>query len=116
MAEKKNAPKRMSKAQIISELAEASQVDKKAVNAVLASLVDLVGKELGAKGPGEFVLPGLVKLKATKKAATKDRQGINPFTKQPMLIKGKPASKKIRVTAFELVSRACKVNCEIRRP
>ncbi|PKN36209.1 MAG: hypothetical protein CVU63_17405, partial [Deltaproteobacteria bacterium HGW-Deltaproteobacteria-20] len=45
--------------------------------------------------------PGLVKLKTVKKPATKDRQGINPFTKQPMTIKGKPASKKVRATAVK---------------
>ena len=101
MAEKKNAPKRMTKAQVVAELAETAQIDKKAVNAVLSGLADIVNRELGAKGPGEFVVPGLVKLKTVKKPATKDRQGINPFTKQPMTIKGKPASKKVRATAVK---------------
>jgi nucleoid DNA-binding protein len=101
MAEKKNAPKRMTKAQVVAELAETAQIDKKAVNAVLSGLADIVNRELDAKGPGEFVVPGLVKLKTVKKPATKDRQGINPFTKQPMTIKGKPASKKVRATAVK---------------
>ncbi len=101
MAEKKNAPKRMTKAQVVAELAETAQIDKKAVNAVLSGLADIVNRELGAKGSGEFVVPGLVKLKTVKKPATKDRQGINPFTKQPMTIKGKPASKKVRATAVK---------------
>ncbi len=101
MAEKKNAPKRMTKAQVVAELAEAAQLDKKAVNAVLSGLADIVNRELGAKGPGEFVVPGLVKLKTVKKPATKDRQGINPFTKEPMTIKGKPASRKVRATAVK---------------
>ena len=101
MAEKKPATKRMTKAQIVAELAEATELDKKAINNVFVALTDLIKKELGAKGPGEFVLPGLVKLKIAKKPATKDRQGINPFTKQPMLIKGKPASKKVRVAPIK---------------
>jgi nucleoid DNA-binding protein len=101
MAEKKNAPKRMTKAQVVAELAETAQLDKKAVNAVLSGLADIVNRELGAKGPGEFVVPGLVKLKTVKKPATKDRQGINPFTKEPMTIKGKPASRKVRATAVK---------------
>ena len=37
----------------------------------------------------------------TKKPATKDRPGINPFTKQPIVIKGKPAQKKVRATALK---------------
>ncbi|HEX9297928.1 MAG TPA: HU family DNA-binding protein [Polyangiaceae bacterium] len=32
---------------------------------------------------------------------TKDRPGINPFTQQPITIKGKPASKKIRASALK---------------
>jgi len=35
------------------------------------------------------VIPGLLKLRAVKKPATKDRPGINPFTKQPIIIRGK---------------------------
>ncbi|PKN36267.1 MAG: hypothetical protein CVU63_17110, partial [Deltaproteobacteria bacterium HGW-Deltaproteobacteria-20] len=47
MAEKKNAPKRMTKAQVVAELAETAQIDKKAVNAVLSGLADIVNRELG---------------------------------------------------------------------
>jgi DNA-binding protein HU-beta len=103
MVEKKpaNAPKRLTKAQVIAELAAGTGLDKKTVNKFFDALNDMAKKQLGPKGPGEFVLPGLVKLKAVKKAATKDRQGINPFTKEPMLIKGKPASKKIRASAVK---------------
>jgi len=103
MADKKPAAaaKRMTKAQIVSALAEQAGLDKKSVTKLFDALSEVIKAQLGAKGPGEFVVPGLVKLKAVKKAATKDRQGINPFTKQPMTIKGKPASKKIRATAVK---------------
>ena len=30
-----------------------------------------------------------------------ERPGINPFTKEPIIIKGKPASKKIKATALK---------------
>src|SRR5712675_2260619 len=93
--------KRLTKAQVISEIAEFSELDKKSVNRVFDGLTELVKKQLGSRGPGEFVIPGLLKLRAVKKAATKDRQGINPFTKQPTTFKGKPASKKIRATALK---------------
>ncbi|MFW5740444.1 MAG: HU family DNA-binding protein [Myxococcota bacterium] len=101
MAEKKPAPKRMTKAQVVAELAAMTELDKKTVNNVFASLSQIIKKELGPRGPGEFVIPGLVKLKTVKKPATKDREGINPFTKEPMTIKGKPASKKVRATAVK---------------
>ncbi|HEX7602183.1 MAG TPA: HU family DNA-binding protein [Polyangiaceae bacterium] len=94
------AGKRLTKAQVIAEIADSAELDKKSVNRVFESLTDLIKKQL--KSPnGEFVIPGLIKLKSVKKPATKDRPGINPFTKQPITIKGKPASKKIRATALK---------------
>jgi nucleoid DNA-binding protein len=36
-----------------------------------------------------------------KKPATKERQGINPFTKEPITIPAKPASRKIRSTPLK---------------
>ncbi len=95
------AGKRLTKAQVISELSDATELDKKSINRVFEGLTELIKKQLGPRGPGEFVIPGLLKLRAVKKPATKDRPGINPFTKEPITIKGKPASKKIRATALK---------------
>lgn len=93
--------KRMTKAQVIAEIADMAELDKKSVNRVFDGLTELIKKQLSSRGPGEFVIPNLLKLKAVKKPATKDRPGVNPFTKQPITIKGKPASKKIRATALK---------------
>jgi nucleoid DNA-binding protein len=95
------ANKRLTKSQVIAELAELTELDKKSINRVFEGLTEIIKKQLGARGPGEFVIPGLLKLKAIKKAATKDRPGTNPFNGQPITIKGKPASKKIRATALK---------------
>jgi nucleoid DNA-binding protein len=91
-------PNKLTKAQIIAALAEGSGLDKKAVNAVFDALSGLIKKELGAQGPGEITIPNLVKLKAKATPATEEKQGINPFTKQPQVIKAKPASLKVRAT------------------
>jgi nucleoid DNA-binding protein len=95
------AGKRLTKSQVVSELAEMTELDKKSINKVFDGLTEIIKKQLGSRGPGEFVIPGLLKLRAVKKPATKDRPGINPFTKQPITIKGKPASKKIRASALK---------------
>ena len=94
------AGKRLTKAQVIAEVSGETELDKKSVSRVFDGLTELIKKEL-RKPNGEFVIPGLLKLRAIKKPATKDRPGINPFTKQPITIKGKPASKKIRATALK---------------
>jgi len=95
------AGKRLTKAQVITELANNCDLDKKSVNRIFEELSGLIKKQLGARGPGEFVVPGLVKLRVVKKPATKERQGINPFTKEPITIPAKPASKKVRATALK---------------
>ncbi len=87
---------KMTKAQVITALAEKTGLDKKSVGGVLEAISTLAKQQLSAEGPGEITIPGLVKLKAKVTAATQDRTGTNPFTKQPMTIKGKPASRKVR--------------------
>jgi DNA-binding protein HU-beta len=95
------AGKRLTKAQVVTELANATDLDKKSVNRVFDALQELIRKQLAGRGPGEFVIPGLVKLRVVKKPATKERQGINPFTKEPITIPAKPASRKVRATALK---------------
>src|SRR5262245_1007620 len=51
-------------------------------------------KEL--KRTGVFLVPGFAKFVVIKKPATKERQGTNPFTKEPMTFKAKPARKIVR--------------------
>ena len=97
----KKASKPRTKGEVFSKLAESSGLTKKQISSVFDGLSELIKGELGKKGPGLFVIPGLLKLKAVKKPATKDRPGINPFTKQPITIKGKPATKKIRASALK---------------
>jgi len=105
-ASAKSGAKRLTKAQIVAELADSTQIDKKAINTILSAIGTLIGRELSATGSGEFVLPGIVKFKTVVKPATKDRQGVNPFTKQPMAIKAKPASRKIRATIIKALKDA----------
>jgi nucleoid DNA-binding protein len=95
------SPKRMTKAQVIGEIAQFSELDKKSVTKVFEALTNLIKKELGARGPGEFVIPGLLKLKTVKKKAVAAGEYMNPFTKQMTQRPAKPASKKVRATALK---------------
>ena len=88
------ASKRMSKTELVEAIASQSGLEKKQVNAVLDALSDVVYKEL--KAENEVVLPGLVKLTAVTKPAVPEREGINPFTKEPTIFKAKPARKVIK--------------------
>lgn len=99
MAEKKSAP---TKAQTIAHIADETGLAKKDVQAVLDSVSGLIKKNLaGRGGPGQFSIPGLVKLTVRKKPATKARKGINPFTGEETVFKAKPASKTVKATALK---------------
>ena len=87
----KAAAKAATKAEIFGALAEKTGLGKKEISGLFDALSDLISKELGKKGPGQFVIPGLLKLKVVRKPASKAKQGINPFTKEPMTVKAKPA-------------------------
>ncbi len=91
MAAKKAAAKPQTKSQIMTALAEKTGLAKKDVQAVFDELSGLIKKDLGKRGPGQFSLAGLVKLKVVRKPATKARKGINPFSGEEMMFKAKPA-------------------------
>jgi DNA-binding protein HU-beta len=88
--------KLMSKSQLIEKIADQhpNNMTRKDVRSVMESLVEIGHKEL--KKTGAFFVPGFAKFVVIKKPATKERKGINPFTKEPTIFKAKPARKIIR--------------------
>ena len=85
------------KSEILTHIAEETELGKKDVAAVLDSLTTLIGKNIGPRGPQTFNLPGLMKIKVNVKPKTKARKGINPFTGEEMMFKAKPARKVVKV-------------------
>jgi len=92
VAKKGGAP---TKSEIVAQICKDTELSRKEVAAVFESLNGVIRKSL--RGAGVFTLPGLLKMKVVKKPATKAREGINPFTKEKVMFKAKPASKKVRV-------------------
>src|SRR3954465_11606872 len=94
----------MTKSQLIDKIAAESELPKKDVRGVLESLATIGYKEL--KKTGVFLVPGFAKFVVIKKPATKERQGTNPFTKEPMTFKAKPARKIIRARPVKAAKEA----------
>jgi DNA-binding protein HU-beta len=92
MAKKGGAP---TKSEVLAHICKDTGLSRKQVSGVFDSLASVIKKSL--RGSGLFTLPGLLKMKVVKKAATKAREGVNPFTGEKMMFKAKPASKKVRV-------------------
>jgi nucleoid DNA-binding protein len=84
------------KGEIYTALGTKTGLSKKQISGVFDALGELIGSHLGKKGSGVFTVPGLLKLKVVHKPATKAKQSINPFTKEPMMIKAKPARKVVK--------------------
>jgi len=88
--------KPLTKAQVVSQLAEKLEMTKKSAGEVLDALADLACKE--TKKKGAFVLPGFGKL---VKVQRKARTGRNPATGEAIKIKAKT------VVKFR-IAKACK--------
>ena len=89
--------KRMSKTQFVAALSETSGLSKKQAESALDTINVMVAQQLGKQGPGEVLIPGLLKLNVVSKPAVPKHEGINPFTKEPMTYEAKPAHKVIKV-------------------
>ncbi len=87
----------LTKGGIVKAIMDMTCLAKKDVAGVLDSLGLLIELHVKSKGPGKFVLPGLLKINVVKKAARPARKGINPFTGEEVMFKAKPAHKVIKV-------------------
>jgi DNA-binding protein HU-beta len=88
--------KLMSKSELIQKIASehSKNIKRKDVKAVIEALATIGYKELNKSGV--FLVPGFARFVVIKKPATKERSGINPFTKEPTIFKAKPARKIIK--------------------
>ena len=108
MAGKKSDAKKVgsiSKSALVNAVVEAAgDVTRKQVKTILDAIADIAYKEL--RKNGIFTMPGFAKFRVVKRPATKARQGINPFTKQPMTFAAKPASKAVRARPIKAIKDA----------
>ena len=98
--------KRMSKSQFLTTLAEKSGLNRKQATAALDTINAMVAQQLGKRGPGEVLIPGLLKLNVVDKPATRKHEGLNPFTKEPMTFKAKAARKVIKARPLKALKDA----------
>ena len=103
MSTKFKTEKPMRKSEVFAALSEGTDLSKAQVSNVFDALSTLIGKNLQNGGPGIFTLPGLLKIKVVRKAASPARTGINPFTKQETTFKAKPARNVVKLQALKSV-------------
>jgi DNA-binding protein HU-beta len=94
------------KSGVLNAVSAATGVPRQHVGKVVGALAALAAIELARRGT--FTMPGVAKMKVVKKAATKARKGINPFTKEPMIFKAKPARKLVKLRPVKALKDALK--------
>jgi len=102
------AAKLLTKSEILTSIAETAELSRKQVASVFEALSELIKKNVGKKGPGMFVVPGLMKIVVIQKPATKARKGINPFTKQEQMFAAKPARRVIKIRPMKALKDMAK--------
>lgn len=96
------ADKPPTKSELLSMIAERTELTKKDVSAVLDELGDIAAKNLSKRGPGAFTIPGLLKL--TRKDIPRKAAQKNvwvPLLQEYRDIPAKPARTKINIRALK---------------
>lgn len=104
----KPVTEKFTKASLATRLAQAAEVELKAVKKVLAALEAVTLAAMSKKGVGEFTLPGLLKIVTQKIPAKAKRFGKNPFTGQEQWFPAKPASVRVKVRPLKKLKDASK--------
>lgn len=87
----------LTKQQLFQNLSKRTGLSKKNITLLFSELLDVIKENIKKSGHEKFVLPGFFKLTTKKIPAQKEKEGINPFTKQKMLFKAKPESNKVKI-------------------
>jgi nucleoid DNA-binding protein len=96
---KKGNPR--TKGAFYTTIAEHTQLTRKQVASVFDTMGRIIAADL-SKGCSEVLnIAGLMKVTVVRKPATKARKGINPFTKQEVMFKAKPARNVIKIRALK---------------
>ena len=91
------ADRSRSKSEVQTIIAEHVGISKKEVAAVFETMSAIIKKDLSRSGPGEFKVPGMMKVLVQRKPAVARRRGVNPFTGEEQWFKAKPARNVVKV-------------------
>jgi nucleoid DNA-binding protein len=98
-AASKTAKKPSTKSEILATISEKTGLTRKQVSSVFDELSPIIKRDL--KSAGAFNVVGLMKIKLVHKPAQSARKGINPFTKEEVMFKAKPARNVVKVLALK---------------
>jgi nucleoid DNA-binding protein len=101
MDQSQASKKPMNKTEVLNALAEGTGLTKEQVAGLLEQLAELIKKNLSDEGPGVFAIPDLLQIKVVRKPEVPEHTGVNPFTKQEMVFKAKPAKNVVKLVPLK---------------
>lgn len=95
----KAAKKPPTKTEILTSIADATDLTKKQVAGVLDALAAEIKRNLGSRGPGAFAIPGLLKIEKKRVPARPAKKGVpNPFKPGELMdVAARAAFNKVKV-------------------
>ena len=99
MAKAVATKKPMTKSELLTKIADDTELTRRQVGEVLESLSHQISRSIGRRGAGAFTIPGLVKIERKKVPARKARKGVpNPFKPGELMdVAARPATTKVKV-------------------
>jgi len=99
MATASTTEKPLTKAEILANIANATNLTRKDVAAMFDALTDQVKTSLSDQGPGTFTIPGLPKIEKKRVPARLAKNGVpHPFKPGELMdVAARPASNKVKV-------------------
>jgi len=85
------------KSEVLTTISDHVGISKKEAAQVFDIMGEMIEKDLKKTACGSFNVPGMMKVSVQRKPATKARKGVNPFTKEEMVFKAKPARNVVKV-------------------
>ena len=99
MAKVKGLKTAMTKTQMLSEIAESTELSRRQVASVFDALEAVISRHVKKGSVGSCTVPGLLKIKTVKKPAQRAKKNVpNPFRPGELMdVKAKPASTRVKV-------------------
>ena len=86
-----------SRGEVVRTISQHIGLHRRDVAAVFHALLSTIAADLSKSGAGVASVPGLMRVTVKRRPATKARMGINPFTKEEVMFKAKPARNVVKV-------------------
>ena len=101
----KSIKAKFTKTAMYTQIAEDTELSRKQVASVFESMEDIINGHIKKNGCGEFVLPGLLKIKTRKIPARKAKKNVpNPFRPGELMdVAAKPATIRVKILPLKKV-------------